>query len=105
MKFYEFGAKENPAIFLLPGTCCHWKANFGEVFPLIENNISVPGTTVHCFYAAKMGEEYLRRYRRHFKVPDIRRHDMRHEELLIRRPERWVEEVKSCCRLTEGKRH
>lgn len=41
MKFYEFGKKENPVIFLFPGTCCHWKANFGEVIPLLEGSFYV----------------------------------------------------------------
>ena len=63
----------------------------------IENNIVVPGTTIHCFYAVKMGEEYLRRYRQHFQNPDIRRHELQHEELLIRYPERWTEEIRNCC--------
>lgn len=58
-----------------------------------EEHISVPGTTVHCFYAVKMGEKYQRRYQRHFKEPDIRRHDMQHEELLMRYPEQWTQEV------------
>lgn len=75
---------------------------YSDLVTPIGNNISVPGTTVHCFYAAKMGEEYLRRYQQHFKAPDIRRHDMQHEELLICWPERWVEEIKRCCRLTGG---
>ena len=255
MKFYEFGKKENPIIFLFPGTCCHWKANFGEVIPLLEgsfyvvcvsydgfdetedtifpdmitetkkvekyiqkkfggsisaaygcslggsfvgllvqrkkihidhgilgssdldqsgsfsarlktavvtpmfagllrkdsiphfmkkwlarqsekernyyqkmlelfgigngrmafvkkksirnqfysdlitpleNGISVSGTTVHCFYAVKMGERYEKRYRKHFKSPDIHRHDLQHEELLMRYPDKWVREVVSC---------
>lgn len=62
-----------------------------------EEHISVPGTTVHCFYAVKMGEKYQRRYQRHFKEPDIRRHDMQHEELLMRYPEQWTQEVRKCC--------
>lgn len=41
MKFYKFGKKENPVIFLFPGTCCHWKANFREVIPLLENSFYV----------------------------------------------------------------
>ncbi|MBD5531575.1 MAG: alpha/beta hydrolase [Lachnospiraceae bacterium] len=184
MKFYEFGELNKPVIILLPGTCCHWKANFEKVIPFlaedfhvicvsydgfdetektifhgnvfpdmvtetdkienyikenyggkihvaygcslggsfvgllvqrrnvhishailgssdlvtpIENGISVSGTTIHIFYAVKMGERYLERYHRHFKNPDIRRHDMQHEELLICYPEQWVEEVKKCC--------
>lgn len=256
MKFYIFGKKENPVIFLFPGTCCHWRANFGEVIPLLEdsfhvvcvsydgfdetedtvffdmitetkkiekyiqkkfgghifaaygcslggsfvgllvqrrkihidhgilgssdldqsgalaakikslivapmitgllkkgkipgfmtkrlekmppeeqnymkkmlelfgagsnrmafvkkesirnqfysdlvtpldNEISVSGTTVHCFYAVKMGAEYEKRYRQHFKSPDIRRHDLQHEELLMRYPNEWLQEIVSCC--------
>lgn len=63
----------------------------------LENVISVPGTTIHCFYAVKMGVEYEKRYRQHFKSPDIRRHDLQHEELLISHPNEWVREVISCC--------
>lgn len=261
MKFYEFGKKGNPVIFLLPGTCCHWKANFGEVIPLLErsfyvvcvsydgfdetedtvfpdmitetkkiehyirkkfdghlhaaygcslggsfvgllvqrrnihidhgilgssdldqsgvfsarlkaaiaapmlagilkkgkipnfmekqlakqpkeeqtyyrkmmdmfgignsrmafvekrsiynqfysdlvtplkDNISVSGTVIHCFYAVKMGVEYKKRYRQHFKSPDIRRHNLQHEELLICRPDEWVREIVNCCGILEG---
>ena len=29
MKFYTFGVEGKPVILLLPGTCCHWKLNFG----------------------------------------------------------------------------
>lgn len=61
----------------------------------VEDEISVPGTTVHIFYAVKMGEEYLKRYHKHFKNPDIRHHELQHEELLICYPEKWVEEVKT----------
>ncbi len=35
MKVYEFGDKNAPAIFLLPGTCCYWNGNFGAVIPLL----------------------------------------------------------------------
>lgn len=256
MKFYEFGKKGNPAIFLLPGTCCHWKSNFGEVIPLLESsfyvicvsydgfdeteetifpdmlteakkiekyiqkkfdghicaaygcslggsfvallvqrrkiridhgilgssdldqsgtisarlkaaivapmfekmlkkgeipnfmekqlakqseeeqlysrkmlamfgigngsmafvkkqsirnqfysdlvtplqdNISAAGTVIHCFYAVKMGKKYEERYKKHFKSPDIRRHNFQHEELLICRPDEWAQEVINCC--------
>lgn len=256
MKFYKFGKKENPVIFLFPGTCCHWKANFGRVIPLLESsfyvicvsydgfdetedtvfpdmltetkkiekyiqnrfngricaaygcslggsfvgllvqrknihidhgilgssdldrngvlgagvqaavitpvlagllhrdsfprymkkwlsgrpeeergyyrkmmelfgigsarmafvkkrsiynqfysdlvtpleeNISVPGTVIHCFYAVKMGGKYEGRYRKHFQAPDIRRHNLQHEELLVCRPNEWMQEIVSCC--------
>ena len=72
---------------------------YSDLVTPIENRISVSGTTIHIFYAVKMGERYLERYHRHFKNPDIRRQDMQHEELLICYPEQWVEEVKKCCRL------
>ena len=41
MKVYSFGRKENPAILLLPGTCCHWKSNFQHVIPLLEDTYHV----------------------------------------------------------------
>lgn len=36
MKVYSFGDAASPALLLLPGTCCHWKGNFGGVIPLLE---------------------------------------------------------------------
>lgn len=41
MKVYEFGKKSAPALLLLPGTCCHWKGNFGRVIPLLEKDFRV----------------------------------------------------------------
>ena len=41
MKVYEFGIEENPAIMLLPGTCCHWKNNFSQVIGLLIENFFV----------------------------------------------------------------
>lgn len=41
MKFYTFGEEEDPVILLLPGTCCHWKGNFGHVIPLLEQRFRV----------------------------------------------------------------
>ena len=70
---------------------------YSDLITPLEENIAVPGTTVHCFYAAKMGEEYLRRYQKHFADPVIHSFDMEHEELLVLHRERWAEEVKHCC--------
>lgn len=70
---------------------------YSDLITPLEDNIAVPGTTVHCFYAAKMGEEYLRRYQKHFVNPVIHNFDMEHEELLMLYPEQWIEEVKYCC--------
>ena len=37
MKVYSFGPETAPEILLLPGTCCHWKSNFGRVIaPLAQ---------------------------------------------------------------------
>lgn len=41
MKFYCFGDEVKPVILLLPGTCCHWKRNFGHVLPLLERDFHV----------------------------------------------------------------
>lgn len=70
---------------------------YSDLVTPLEDKISVPGTTVHIFYALKMGEKYEVRYQRYFKEPDIRRHDMQHEELLVRDPEQWAAEVSCCC--------
>lgn len=72
---------------------------YSDLITPLEAGISVPGTTVHIFYAVKMGEKYEARYRQHFKAPDIRRHDMQHEELLMRWPEQWTAEVRRCCKM------
>ena len=41
MKIYSFGEETKPAILLLPGTCCHWKRNFGHVIPLLQEHLYV----------------------------------------------------------------
>ena len=41
MKIYSFGAGTAPVILLLPGTCCHWKSNFGKVIPLLADTVRV----------------------------------------------------------------
>lgn len=41
MKVYPFGAEDAPVILLLPGTCCHWKSNFGAVIPLLAERFRV----------------------------------------------------------------
>ena len=41
MKIYTFGAENAPVILLLPGTCCHWKSNFGHVIPLLAESYRV----------------------------------------------------------------
>lgn len=72
---------------------------YSDLATPLEDGISAPGVTVHIFYAAKMGTQYEARYLQHFKTPDIRCHDMQHEELLICHPEQWADEVRSCCEM------
>lgn len=72
---------------------------YSDLATPLEDGIWVPGTTVHCFYAAKMGEQYLERYRKHFKDPVIHRHEGNHEELLFCYPEEWAEAVCRCCQV------
>lgn len=69
---------------------------YSDLATPLEDHISAPGTTVHIFYAVKMGEQYEARYRKHFQNPDIRRHEMQHEELLVCYPQRWAEEIRAC---------
>lgn len=70
---------------------------YSDLITPLEDGIDLPGTAIHCFYAEKMGEKYLERYKKHFKAPDIRCHDMQHEELLICYPQEWIQEVRRCC--------
>ncbi|MBQ8982546.1 MAG: alpha/beta hydrolase [Lachnospiraceae bacterium] len=54
-------------------------------------------TKIHIFYAKKMGEKYLGRYKLYFKDPVIHEHDMRHEEFFGVHPKEWCELVKQIC--------
>lgn len=72
---------------------------YSDLVTPLEDAIDMPGTTVHIFYALKMGDQYEARYRRHFRQPDIRRQDLQHEELLCCYPHRWAEELRQCCRM------
>lgn len=67
---------------------------YSDLITPLENDISVQGTTVHCFFAKKMGMQYLERYKKHFVNPVIHEFDMEHEELLVLYPEQWANEIK-----------
>ena len=54
-------------------------------------------TEVHVFYAKKMGEKYLDRYKKYFKNPVIHERDLRHEELLGVYPDEWCALIKKIC--------
>ena len=67
---------------------------YSDLVTKVQHGIDVPGTTIHVFYATKMGRKYEKRYCTYFKNPDIRRHNMQHEELFCCHSTEWVEEVK-----------
>ena len=67
-----------------------------DLYTKVGEQIDVPGTVIHVFYAKKMGEKYRKRYERYFAHPDIIEFDLRHEELLLD-ADRWVSEVCKAC--------
>ncbi len=69
---------------------------YSDLVTVIDEGIDMEGTVIHIFYATKMGERYEKRYLKHFAHPDIRRHDMQHEELFACHPDEWTREVFDC---------
>ena len=53
---------------------------YTDLLTYLEEDIEVEHTKVHFIYANKMGEKYLKRYKRYFHNPDIREFDMQHEQ-------------------------
>ena len=45
---------------------------YSDLVTKVQHGIDVPGTTIHVFYATKMGRKYEKRYWTYFKNPDIR---------------------------------
>ena len=54
-------------------------------------------TQIHIFYAKKMGEKYLERYRKYFRDPIIHEQDLRHEEFLGLYPKQWCALIRQIC--------
>lgn len=77
---------------------------YSDLVTKVQHGIDVPGTTIHVFYATKMGEKYEKRYCTYFKNPDIRRHNMQHEELFCCHSAEWVKEVKKQWKATDNER-
>ena len=69
---------------------------YTDLYTKVGEQISVPGTTIHVFYAKKMGEKYRKRYLKYFANPDIREYDLQHEELLLD-ADKWTQEVCKAC--------
>ncbi len=56
---------------------------YTDLITWLEEDIHVEHTKVHFIYAKKMGEKYLKRYKKYFRDPDIREFDMQHEQWLF----------------------
>ncbi len=53
---------------------------YTDLLTHLKDDINVEHTKAHFIYANKMGEKYLKRYRKYFHDPDIREFDMQHEQ-------------------------
>lgn len=73
---------------------------YSDLITPLPDQIEVPGTQIHIFYALKMGEKYRARYAQHFAHPVIHEQNLQHEELLACCPEQWAELLKG---IMEGK--
>ena len=73
---------------------------YSDLITPLPDKLDVPGTSIHIFYALKMGEKYRARYLQHFARPVLHEQDLQHEELLACYPEQWTELV---TRIAEGK--
>lgn len=69
-----------------------------DLYTKVGEKIQAPGTTIHVFYAKKMGKKYLERYHKYFADPDICEYDLQHEELLLD-ADRWTKEVCRVCQI------
>ncbi|MBE5912423.1 MAG: 2-hydroxy-6-oxo-6-phenylhexa-2,4-dienoate hydrolase [Pseudobutyrivibrio sp.] len=56
---------------------------YTDLLTHLEDDINVEHTKAHFIYANKMGEKYLKRYKKYFHNPDIREFDMQHEQWLF----------------------
>lgn len=56
---------------------------YTDLLTRLDEDIHVENTGVHFIYANKMGEKYLKRYKKHFRDPEIREFDMQHEQWLF----------------------
>ena len=56
---------------------------YTDLLTHLKDDIHVENTKVHFIYANKMGEKYLKRYKKYFRDPDIREFSMQHEQWLF----------------------
>lgn len=65
---------------------------YTDLLTHLDEDIYVEHTKAHFIYANKMGEKYLKRYKKYFRDPDIREFDMQHEQWLLGE-EKYAESV------------
>ena len=68
---------------------------YTDLITWLDDDIHVEHTEAHFIYANKMGEKYLKRYRKYFRDPDIREFDMQHEQWLFGEDEYAVPVLKA----------
>ena len=56
---------------------------YTDLLTHLRGDIHAEHTKVHFIYANKMGEKYLKRYKKYFRDPEIREFDMQHEQWLF----------------------
>ncbi|MCR4634243.1 MAG: hypothetical protein K5648_08970 [Erysipelotrichaceae bacterium] len=56
---------------------------YTDLLTRLKDDIHVENTKVHFIYANKMGEKYLKRYKKYFRDPEIREFNMQHEQWLF----------------------
>ena len=56
---------------------------YTDLLTWLKDDIQVEGTKVHFIYANKMGEKYLKRYKKYFRDPEIWEFDTQHEQWLF----------------------
>lgn len=56
---------------------------YTDLLTWLDEDIHVEHTKAHFIYAKKMGEKYLKRYKKYFRDPEIREFDMQHEQWLF----------------------
>lgn len=69
---------------------------YSDMITPLPNDINTD-TSIHIFYALKMGTKYRKRYLKHFVNPVIHEQNMQHEEFLVCYPEEWTSLVTKIC--------
>jgi len=53
---------------------------YSDLLTWLNDDIYVEHTKIHFIYSNKMGEKYLKRYKKYFRNPEIREFNMQHEQ-------------------------